>query len=130
MTEPIPDDVRRFVLACIPSVPFLEAVLLFHGAPAREFALEAIAAALYITAERAQALLDALVAAGFVALAAGEGAAPRWRHAPRDDALAHGIDRLAEVYPKHLIAITNLIHDLNARSSQRFADAFKLRKDT
>lgn len=129
MTEPLSGDVRRFVLACIPSVPFLEAALLFHGAPAREFALEAIASALYITAERAQALLDTLVAAGFITLVTTNPAA-RWRHAPRDDALAQAIDRLSVEYPKHLIEITHLIHDANARNSQRFADAFKLRKDS
>jgi hypothetical protein len=38
------------------------------------------------------------------------------------------IARLADVYARHLIPVTNLIHS-KPRRIREFADAFKLRKD-
>ena len=33
MRSAIPDDVRRFILTSVPSVPYLEAMLLLRGEP-------------------------------------------------------------------------------------------------
>jgi hypothetical protein len=38
------------------------------------------------------------------------------------------VDRLAEVYARHLIPVTNMIH-AKPRRIRQFADAFKFRKD-
>lgn len=48
LREPIPEKVRRFILTSVPSVPFVEALLLFRNDP--EAALEAsfVARKLYI----------------------------------------------------------------------------------
>ncbi len=35
--EPIPEDLRRLILTAIPSVPYLEAMLLLRMAPERQW---------------------------------------------------------------------------------------------
>ena len=123
----IADDIRRFVLTSIPSVPYLEAMLVFHRQPSADFSAADIARALYIDEERARALLESLVSSGIV-VGVGDNAA-RWRLGPRDDALQGLIDRLARTYDAEMIAVTHLIHDAVGKSAHRFADAFKLRKE-
>jgi len=125
--ESIPDDVRRFVLTSIPSVPYLEAALLFHDAPRLERTAAEVAHALYMQERAASELLEGLVAAGV--LAPGAGGAGCFRYGPADDALNEALGRLAAVYASNLVGVTNLIHDATQKSAQRFADAFKLRKD-
>ena len=125
--EVIADDIRRFVLTSIPSVPYLEAMLVFHRRPSSAFGAADIARALYVDEERARALLESLVSAGIV-IGVGDSAS-RFRFGPRDDALRSLIDRLARTYDTEMIAVTHLIHDAMGKSAHRFADAFKLRKE-
>lgn len=124
----IPSDVRRFVSSSIPSVPFLEAMLLFYGSPQRVFTLPELAAALYLPLEKTKPLGEMLYSAGIIEPVPAD--SPAYRFAPRDEPLAHAIARLDEAYPKHLIEITHLVHDAHRNSAYRFADAFKLRKDS
>jgi hypothetical protein len=44
--------------------------------------------------------------------------------------LRERIDALADLYAKHLVEVTLLIHSTLDRKAQQFADAFKLRKDS
>lgn len=121
----IPDAVRRFVLTSVPSVPFLEAAGVFHSNADATFTAEAIASALYVARDTAEKLLAQLLQAGIVA-PAGEG----YRFAPRDAELASALDALFACYRVNLVGITNLVHDATQRSAARFANAFKLRKDS
>jgi hypothetical protein len=121
----IPDAVRRFLLTSVPSVPFLEAARHFHLNPDRPHSAPSIASALYVPPAAADKLIAELLAAGIIA---AEGAA--YRYAPRDDALAQALAELFVCYQTNLVGITNLIHDSTQRSAERFANAFKLRKDT
>jgi hypothetical protein len=123
--NPIPDDVRRFILTSIPSVPFVEAALLLRRQPDAALDTREVAAALYIQEAAAAELLKHLCASGTL-----QQDEVRYRYAPRDERLAAAWDRLAEAYSANLIGVTNLIHDATQKSAQRFADAFKLRKDT
>ena len=122
----IPDDVRRFILTSIPSVPFLEAALLLRTCNA-ELTGEEVARALYISAHNALDLLDSLCAAGFVCVVLGE--PQRYRYAPRDEPMSSAFDRLADTYAVELVGVANLIHDSTHKNAQHFADAFRLRKD-
>jgi hypothetical protein len=124
----IPDDVRRFVLTSIPSVPYLEAALLLRRAAAREHSDEEVARALYVPRAHAAALLEALHQAGMVALRRDDGLHARFD--PRDPDLALAFDRLARHYETDIVGITHLIHDASGKSAVRFADAFKIRKDS
>lgn len=123
----IPDDVRRFVLANIPSVPHLEAALLLRGQPGRDHGVGDVAARLYVPERSAAELLKALCAAGI--LQCSEGPQPQYRYSPKDASIATVMDALASAYATDLVGITTLIHDATQRSAQRFSDAFRLRKD-
>lgn len=123
----IPDDVRRFVLTSIPSVPYLEAALLLRRA-AREHSDEEVARALYVPRDHAAALLEALHQAGLVTLRRDDGLHSRYQ--PRNQDLAQAFEGLARHYETDTIGITRLIHDASGKSAVRFADAFKIRKDS
>jgi Mn-dependent DtxR family transcriptional regulator len=125
MKDEIEDDVRRFILTSIPSVPYLEAMLQFQRRPDAPQSAGDIAGALYVSVATAQELLAALSAAGIVR----EDEGGRYRYAP-EAALAAALSRLAEVYARNLVGVTELIHDTTQRSAQRFAEAFRLRKRT
>lgn len=58
--EPIPDSVGRFVPSSIPSVPYLEAILLLRGAPAVLRDGKGTAQRLYFRPQAARGELDQL----------------------------------------------------------------------
>lgn len=121
----IPEDVRRFVLTSVPSVPFLEALLLLRADPAQAWRPDTLARRLYIGDRVAHALLDELCTAGMAA------ASPQgYAYAPRSPALRDHIDRLADLYARRLVEVTMLIHSSLDRKAQQFADAFRWRKDS
>jgi hypothetical protein len=129
---PIPEDLRRFVLTAIPSVPFLEALLLLRGegepALGAAWSVEVVAARLYVGERVARTLLDQLCQAG-MAEADSAAATPAWRYRPATPALRELIDRLAELYARRLVQVTTLIHARLDRKAQQFANAFTWRKD-
>jgi hypothetical protein len=122
----ISDEVRRFVLTSIPSVPYLEALLLMRSDPAADWDAVALARRLYLGEKAAAALLADLHAAGM--LECKDGAS--FRYAPASPQLRHMIDALAVTYATHLVEVTHLIHSKTGKKAQQFADAFKWRKDT
>jgi hypothetical protein len=129
----IPEDIRRFVLTSIPSVPFLEALLLMRAAPDQPWRTDSLARRLYVREKVADALLAELCRAGMVAPWPDPGAgadARAYCYRPREDALRERIDRLADLYAAHLVEVTHLIHSSLDRKAHQFADAFKWRKDS
>ena len=126
---PFPEDLRRFVLTSIPSVPFLEALLLLRANPAQQWHAGTLAERLYVRERTAQALLDELCRAGMVAPC---DAPPGdcYQYQPSSSQLRERIDALANLYSRHLVEVTMLIHSSLDRKAQQFADAFKLRKDS
>lgn len=125
----LPEDIRRFVLTSVPSVPFLEALLLLRAHPTQQWHTDTLARRLYIRDKVAQELLDDLCKAGM----AGPCEAPArdcYRYQPSSEALRTRVDQLADLYSKNLVEITMLIHSTLDRKAQQFADAFKWRKDS
>lgn len=123
----IPEDLRRFILTSVPSVPFLEALLLLRSHPERAWQPDTLARRLYIRERVAQALLEDLCTAGVAGCPEDAGS---YLYQPASDELRDRIDRLADLYAKHLVDVTNLIHSTLDRKAQQFADAFKWRKDS
>ena len=119
----IPGDVRRFLLATIPTVPHLEALLLLRGRQ-EEWTLPHLASRLYVDATSASALLQELAGADLVV--AGD---TGYRYAPADAEVAATVDTLAALYARQTVAVAELIHSSSDRKAQRFADAFRLRKE-
>ena len=120
--EIVAGDIKDFILAHVESIAQLEALLLLRGSPDRLWDAAAAARRLYIGERDAQEILGRLCAQGLVGRLDNA-----YRYAPAADKAAL-IDRLAESYARHLIPITNIIHQRPARIRE-FADAFKLKRE-
>ena len=125
----IPEDIRRFLLTSIPSVPHLEALLLLRGTPG-PWSTAAVAERLYLGEKPAAGLLDDLCQSGMAVGASKDGAPALYHYQPVSEFLRVTIDSLAEFYARHLVDVTHLIHSKHDRKAQQFADAFKWRKDS
>jgi len=121
--EPIPADVREFILENIDSVAQLEALLLLRDNSERAWDIASLAQRLYIGGAEAQDILNGLVVYG---LAINEDA--RFRYAARDESRQALIDGVALAYKRYLVPVTRLIHD-KSQNIRKFADAFRFRKD-
>lgn len=124
----IPDDVRRFVLTSIPSVPYLEALLLMRADAERGWNSAQLAQRLYLGERNAAALLAQLHEAHLLQPLDGEPG--EYRFHPGSDAARDMIARVAGAYSTHLVEVTNLIHSATGKKAQHFADAFIWRKDS
>jgi DNA-binding IclR family transcriptional regulator len=126
--EPIPDDLRRFILTSVPSVPFVEAMLLFLARTDAALSVDEIARRLYMPRAAAAQVIDALREAHIVAPDPQQGDACRF--SPASPELEQMLRELAALYSRDLIGVTDLIHSRTARRAQQFADAFRIRKDS
>src|ERR1051325_8753156 len=116
--EPVPDDVRDYILNHIDSIVELEALMLLGAHPGEPGDVAKMARRLYVSEPEVSDAVGRLVSDGVVSL--NEGA---FSYRPAPEALDL-LERVAATYRRHLIAGTNLIHSKPSRISQ-FADAFK-----
>ena len=124
----ISNDVKRFILLAIPSVPYLEAMLLLRSDPMHVWDHKRLALRLYTNEKAAAGLLAQLHAAGVLMLLNQEPLT--YRYQPQSDDLKNMIDGLADTYARHLVEVTNLIHAKTNKMAHKFADAFIWRKDS
>lgn len=125
--EFIPDAIAQFILEKIDSVAQLEALVLLRDNPKENWSAQALANRLYISEQQTAELVIRLCAHGFVIATASE--PPLYRYQPSSIELQQTVDRVVEVYSKHLVPVTNLIHSKAKTRVQEFANAFKFRKD-
>jgi hypothetical protein len=126
MTQPtVPDEVRRFILTSIPSVPYLEALLLLRAESGRPWDSHRLAGRLYIGEGQALELLQAMQQAG-VTTPRDDGS---FTYAPAREGLVALIDALAETYAQDLVGVTDLIHSRLDKRAQQFANAFRWKKE-
>ena len=121
----LPADVRRFIAAGTPSVPYLEAVLLLRAEPQAAWDGQQLARRLYVP-ERTGVELVAQLRGNAIAETAGTEGWVRYAPAPE---LAPVLDALAQSYAVDLVGVTGLIHSRIDRRAQQFADAFRFRKE-
>ncbi|MUV14696.1 hypothetical protein [Noviluteimonas gilva] len=117
-------DLRRFVIAKIPSVSHLEALLLLRSTNAA-CSIGQLGARLYVSLPQAIKIVDDLATVG-LAVHLGENV----QYLPKSEKLARNVDELAEAYVRRLVEVTRLIHAANDKKARRFADAFFMRKDS
>jgi hypothetical protein len=125
----IPDDIRRFILTSVPSVPYLEAILLLRTDPDVGWDVPRLASRLYVAERQAAEVLAALAAAG-IARSEELGETALFRYAPATAELRERLGALAQAYSANLVGVTELIHSRIDKRAQQFADAFRLRKDS
>lgn len=125
----IPDEVRRFILLAVPSIPYLEAMLLARASPQLVWTARSLAARLYVSEATADNLLRQLRVAGVIATVAVQAGEVQYRYLPRTFELGRLIEQLAVAYAEDLIGVTHLVHARLERRAQAFADSFKWHKD-
>jgi hypothetical protein len=108
MTAPIPDDLRRFIQLAVPSVPFLEALLLLRAHGDTGWDAPLLAQRLYLNDAAGARLLRALADAGIARLDASHPG--HYHYAPQSPALRALLDRLAALYARNLVGVSMLIH--------------------
>lgn len=123
-SELIPENVQQFILSHIDSIAHMEALLLLRRNPEEYWDVLSVAHRLYIPEKDADALLTRLCANGFLVETDGKF---QYRCCSID--LEEMVALVADVYARHLILVTNLIHSKPLARIREFADAFKLRKD-
>ena len=123
--DPIPENLYRLILTSVPSVPYLEALLMFRANAQRPLSVRELSSRLYMPEKAAFDLVLQLREAGVVQAEAGT---DLHRYAPAPE-LAEMLDLLATSYSKNLIGVTEVIHARTGRRAQQFADAFKFKKD-
>lgn len=126
MEGPIPDDLRRFVLTSIPTVPHLETLLLLWRDPREGWSVEQIAERLYVTPTVAGDLARDLCVADLLQC---EGEPPQYAARREPERLARLISGLDAAYSRHLREVTRLIHANHDRRAERFKQAFTWKKD-
>jgi len=124
--EFIPEDIKQFIVGKIHSVAQLEGLLLLRRDPLVEWEAEALARRLYISQGETAEVLSHLHEEGLLALTVS--APATYKYQPDSPHLILLVDRLAEVYAKYLVSVTNLIHSTAPPRVQKFADAFRIRK--
>jgi hypothetical protein len=124
----IPDEVRRFILTSVPSVPYLEAIILLRAEPHAPWDPQRLARRLYLQEPRAAELLQALTTAGIAEPAQQESG--EYRFKPATPELKAMLDQLTRVYAANLLGVTELIHSRVDKRAQQFAEGFRWRKDT
>jgi hypothetical protein len=121
--DPIPEDIRDFILRHIDSIAQLEALLLLRANRDESWEVSRVAARLYTSEEE---IRDVLVQLCADRLLTCKEDIFQFECSPESGAI---VDRLADVYRQHLIPVTNLIHT-KPRRIREFANAFKFRKDS
>lgn len=119
----IPDDIREFIGRYIDSIGQLEALLLLRADPSAKWDAAVAAKRLYIEEREGAEILKRLCEDGLIACEQDI-----FTYGLLDDERSRLVDRLAEIYARQLIPITNMIH-AKPRRIRQFADAFKFRKD-
>ena len=123
----IPDDVAQFIAARIDSIAQLETLLLLRNNPEKQWSVRDLAARLYVDEEQTARLLTDMCKQSLVIVVPRE--SPLYQYQPSSIQLRQMVDRVAEIYSKHLVPVTNLIHSKPKTRVQEFANAFKFRKN-
>ncbi|HYJ17186.1 MAG TPA: hypothetical protein VE170_16965 [Candidatus Limnocylindria bacterium] len=123
----IPEEVKQFIFEKIDSVAEMEALLLLRSNPEASWSIASLAKRLYIDEGQTAKIVDHLCREGLLTISSNEQAS--YRYEPKSVELQNSVDRVAEMYTKHLVPISTLIHSKPRVRAQEFADAFRLRKD-
>lgn len=122
--EIVPSDVREFIVYHIDSIAQLEALLLLRATPNELWDGAKAARRLYVSERECNEALARLCAQGLL-----KRIAKSYGYAGVATELTTMVDRVAEAYSRHLIPVTNIIHQ-KPRRIREFAEAFKFKKET
>lgn len=121
----IPPVVERFLLGSIDTVPHLEALLLIFHSPATVWAVEELAARIYVSDKQAAAILDDLARRSLVARV--QQSPTHYQFIDRSPEQTQLLEQVAQSYRTQLVQITRFIHSNASGSVRDFARAFRLK---
>jgi predicted ArsR family transcriptional regulator len=121
------EEVYRFILNQIDSVPQMEALLLLWENRSKQWSENEIAARLYVGVDAVRNIMQELLRRRLVA-ASTESPKRFWYETrPGDgDSL---IEAVAATYRRDLVRVSTFIHTKASSAVRDFADAFKFKKD-
>ncbi len=121
------EQIDRFIMDEIDSVPQLEALLLIWNNRPKEWSCEDMAKALYVSSDVAQSILKALAARRLIAEVPGDrGQFALLAESPEKEVMLAALDR---TYRRELVRISTMIHSKASRAVRDFARAFRFTKD-
>lgn len=129
MPEGIPsrEQIDRFIVDQIDTVPQLEALLLVWNRRPKKWYCSELAKALYISSELAQDVIHHLLQRGLLVRIEGSADCYELRTGSEDtDRLLAGLDAM---YRRELVRVSNLIHEKASRAVRDFASAFRFKKE-
>lgn len=124
--EPLPTSVQQFLAKYIRSVEQLEVLLLLRNSPDRSWTSAEVYETVRSSRASVEERLESFVLLGF--LGKDDGPPPTFRYAPKEN-LGAAADETANAYQKWRVRVIEAIFTPAVDSAQRFADAFKVRKD-
>lgn len=122
--SPLPAEVMAFLDAQIFSVAQLEVLLLVHEAAGETLSVAQIAKLSYLPERSILPWLEALAARGILDATGGG-----FRFSPADESVRQAVSAVAEAYARRRVSVTRHVHASKEDPVQRFADAFRFRKD-
>ena len=124
---PTREQIDRFLVDKIDSVPQLEALLLIWRNRPRQWSCDQIARDLYISPELAEVELNHLVHQGLILSSPDRPERFSLNLDPEDRPLM--LTAVDEMYRRELVRISNLIHAKAPRAMRDFARAFRFKKE-
>jgi hypothetical protein len=124
---PSREQIDRFIVDKIDTVPQLEALLLMWRNRPRQWSSDQIARDLYISPELAVAELHHLDQRELITIVPGTSEAYTLNLEPEDR--PQMLAAIEEMYRRELVRMSNLIHAKAPRSMRDFASAFRFKKE-
>jgi|SRR5581483_3246512 len=121
--DPAKPQVDEFILGQIETVPHLEALLLLWNSRPRQWSLEQVSGALYVSVQTTASILQDLQQRGLIHEDSGNYS---YNFEFKPEHLIQEVDR---TYRRELVRITRMIHSKAPSSVREFARAFKFKKD-
>ena len=120
------EDVYRFILNQIDSVPQMEALLLLWESRPKQWTENEIAARLYVGVDVVRNIMQALHRRRLVA---GSESEKRYWYEARPGDGDRVVEAVATTYRRELVRVSTFIHSKASSAVRDFADAFKFKKE-
>jgi len=124
---PSREQIDRFLVDQIDTVPQLEALLLVWNRRPKKWYCSEIAKALYISQELARDVIRHLVQHGLLERA--EDGVDSFELRSGSDEMDRLLAGLDAMYRRELVRVSNLIHEKASRAVRDFASAFRFKKE-
>jgi DNA-binding MarR family transcriptional regulator len=125
--RPAPQDIDKFILDHIETVPHLEALLLAWSRRPRSWSVEEMARALYIPPDLASKILQDLAQEGLLKESTDPPA--QYAYIPGSEERDQLIAAVESTYRRELVRVSRMIHAKAPYALREFARAFRITKE-